>query len=253
MRRELELRDQIRSVEPRQREPLARLDAREHEDLKVFGTFRLIERSDVAEIDVQRLLNRKLIEQRTVFPTKDGTRLDVLNLTTKGHAALKAQQDFHDDQRYWSNLPRANNVGHDLEVYRAFKQERAAIELAGGKVQRVLIEDELKSLAFKKLNRPGGPTKAELAKEFDIPMEKGRLVLPDVQIRYVDEDGRAEVRSVEVATGHYRAAVSAGKAQHFKMYGATRGTKRPSAKKLGRGSSRSGAAIWDDHNRIGWL
>ena len=50
-------------------------------------------------------------------------------------------------QRYYAGLVKPAEVAHDLAIYPAYKREAERIEKAGGRIKRVVIDYEFKSIA----------------------------------------------------------------------------------------------------------
>jgi DNA-binding MarR family transcriptional regulator len=201
----------------RSRERTGRLDEEQIRALKIVGAFRVVDARDIAAVDVKRLIAKGLMKRRTVSGRRDqGTRREGIVLTAKGRDLLRSLQPEEDPQKYYAGLVKPGEVEHDMAIYPAFRQQAAAIEQAGGKVRRVVLDYELKSAINREMNREGGPSAGErrrrLAEEFDLPVVGERLALPDLRIEYTDAGGREQCLDVEVMTRHYRGAHRAGKA-----------------------------------------
>ena len=185
--------------------------------LKVVGAFRAVNRRDVAEGNVERLISRGWMKSKTVFPRRGGERHEVVVLSRKGRELLLAQQAGGDAQRYYAGLAKPNEIEHDMAIYAAFREQAAAIEKSGGKVQRVVLDYEFKSHINRQMNRREGASPEErrqqLASEFELPVVNDRLALPDLRIEYSDAEGREQHLDIEVVTRHYRGAHRAGKAR----------------------------------------
>ena len=111
---------------------------------------------------------------------------------------------------------------------------RSASSAEGGRVRRVVLEQELKReyqaflQAPNRGRRDGRGTAAarcdeiaRWAEQHQLPIVDGHVQFPDVRIEYETPDGRREVRDVEVMTPHYRGAHAAAKvAAGFARYGA---------------------------------
>lgn len=225
----------------RDREDLYQLNSDELRALKVVGAFRAVSREEVPQANLQRLISSGLMSQKSVFLRRGGERSDVVVLTRKGRDVLKAHQGAGDAQRYYAGLAKPNEVEHDMAIYTAFREEAAAIEKAGGKVRRVVLDYEFKSNINREMNRPEGPAAEErrkkLAEELELPVIDDRLALPDLRIEYTDSEGRDQHRDIEVVTRHYRGSHMAGKARSgFKLVNAN-GPR---------------ASVRDDHH-LGWI
>ena len=78
-----------------------------------------------------------------------GNTFTVLTATERGRdAAHRAALDAGHvpEQQTWTGLVKPAELSHDTAVYRAARDERARIEADGGRVVRVRLDAELKSL-----------------------------------------------------------------------------------------------------------
>ncbi len=160
-----------------------------------------------------------------------GKAFRVLHLTARGRQ--RVEQARHSGlapgQRYWGGRVKAREASHEAAVYRAGREESRKIEEAGGRVVRIRCDSELKSevarATEKARARHGGAEadriKQATAEELGVPVVDGKVLYPDLQIEYIDADGREGRVSVEVATGHYRGKeVAAKAAAGFQMHAA---------------------------------
>ena len=116
------------------------------------------------------------------------------------------------EQRTLSGAVKPSEMGHDVAVYRAAHAAQARIEAAGGCVVRVRIDAELKGLIAARAERARQAGKREAAdlarrlaaQSLGLPVEGGKVLVPDAQVEYVDAGGRAGRCNVEVASEHYR-------------------------------------------------
>ena len=138
-----------------------------------------------------------------------------------------------EDQRGWSGAVKATDLDHDCAVYRAACDASARIEAAGGRVNLVRVDAELKGTVARGAERvrqgegreAADAERRRLAAELGLPVsEDGKVLFPDAQIEYTDAAGRAGRASVEVASQHYSGAtVRAKAAAGFQMYAAAGG------------------------------
>jgi hypothetical protein len=227
----------LRHARPRERRekscPLEysfRLTDREVETLRTVGTFRIVEQRDLSDGAADKLLQRGLLV-RTTLRSADGTRnYNILALTAKGAAAIDSYRQVGDRQRIWVGEVKPREVEHDLALLRVYRKEREEIERGGGKVQRVVVDYELKSRANAVINRPGiaarQPSEQEkaerrqaIAQELSLPVINGKLQYPDVRIEYLDKNGQEQHLDAEHMTASYRGAMRAAKhASGFKLH-----------------------------------
>ena len=167
---------------------------------------------------MKRLIVSGLMEQKTVYPHQHGSRLDVVVLSREGERVISRQQAPEDLQRFHSGLVKAKELAHDAAIYPAYLEAARAIEEAGGKVERVVLDYELKSHINREMNRGGAVSgeakderRARLAKEFDLQVVDGKLPLPDLRIEYLDENGERHHEDIEIVSRHYHGAHLSGK------------------------------------------
>lgn len=226
--------------------------------LATVGTFRSVAAHDLDGIrsredawrgDLQRLGEQGLIERTTVTVNHKPTA--VVTLTHEGRDLLESHRqasDGHPQQSYYADLVKPREQGHDAQLYRLFQAEAAKIEAAGGRVDRVVVDYELKREYQRFLNRQerdeeaGGQDIQAFAEAWRLPIIDGHLELPDLRIEYETSEGGRDHRDVELVTEHYSRGQLAGKARAgFSMYRSGGGR-----------SSRHGGTPFDPHN-LEWL
>ena len=233
----------VRSKEPvrEAREQFYDLNDEEMVAMRLVGSFRSIEAKEMGPQKLDRLLAKGLMERKSLVLQHSGKRSDVLILTAKGRDFVRAGDDGDAGQRYYAGLVKPAEVAHDLAIYPAYKREADRIEKAGGRVKRVVLDYEFKSIAASRMNRVEGPPpadrRAELAAELELPIVKDHLALPDLRIEYEDAAGQDQHRDLEVVTRHYHGAHLAGKQQTGFRLVNTDGARK---------------AIEDDHH-LGWI
>ena len=231
-----------------------------HSDVRILatvGAFRIVPLRDLGQTgaagrrveELRDLREQGLIDVKTV--TVNGEAMRVAVLTRVAKSLLAAHQDRSDlerSQRFYAGLVKPREVAHDAQLLRLFETEAARIEQGGGRIERVVLDYELKSDYQTFLNRPNrseGPHDdvAAFAAAHDLPVIDGHLELPDLRIEYEDPDGSLHHRDVELVTEHYSRAQLAGKQRAgFAMYRAAGGHR------LGGASSRRGGTPVDPHH-----
>lgn len=145
----------------------------------------------------------------------------------KDRAALLWARVGREDQRGWSGVVKASDLGHECAVYRAACVAAKQIEAAGGRVERVQIDAELKgrvATRAERVRQAAGREAAEAercraAAELELPIEHGKVLFPDAQLEYVNAAGRAGRCNVEVVSQHYASDTIRSKAAAgFQMY-----------------------------------
>ena len=212
-----------------------RLRESEARALATVGAFRVVRADDLQPIrssrdvwsgDLRALAEQKLVQLRTVELNREPTAVVVLTragkhvLETHRLEAEGRRQEFH------AGLVKPREIAHDAQLYRMFQAEAARIESDGGRVERVVLDFELKRDYQRFLNRDDRPADAShedqmeaFAADAKLPVVDGHLELPDLRIEFEAPDGRLEYRDVELVTEHYSRSQLAGKsAAGFAQY-----------------------------------
>ena len=204
--------------------------------LATIGAFRVVPLSDLhddrgrsADLwhgDLDRLRTAGLV--RVVAPLDRDERTPLLTLTERGRDLLDSHRtpEHEPAQAFYAGLLRARELTHDAHLYRAYLRSADRLRSEGARIQRVVLEYELKrdyQRFLQERNRDrsdsdGRPdrTREEIqdwAHEHQLPVGDDGLQFPDVRIEYELPDGRRDVEDVEVTTPHYRGAHAAAKAR----------------------------------------
>jgi len=209
----------------RTRDRSYQLNDQELQTLRTVGTFRTVNAQDISDRETKRLIEAGLIQKTTVYPRTDAPKLDVLVLSSEGERVVLGRQSLDDEQRFHSGLVKIKELAHDAAIYPAYKDAKEQIERAGGKVDRVVLDAEFKSVINSQMNRGGSVSgeareerQAKLAAELDLEIVNGKLPLPDLRIEYTDEHGERHHQDIEIVSRHYHGAHLVGKASAgFKM------------------------------------
>jgi DNA-binding MarR family transcriptional regulator len=229
--------------------------------LATVGAFRVVPAADLADgrvtpeafkEDLRRLDDQGLIERRTLPINREPTRVVVLTKT--GKALLDAHRDpsIVRQQQYHAGLVKPRELPHDAQLYRLYQAEAAELEARGGRVERVVLDYELKREYQSFLNRPDRPEDvdrdeeiAAFAADHRLPIIDDHLELPDLRIEFETADGRLEVRDLELVTEHYSRGQLSGKARAgFGLYRAA------GAGRLRGGNARTGGTPFDPHHLV---
>lgn len=257
----------LRLPETARREPVIhrgheyRLNSDEARVLATVGAFRVIPASDLDDGrshgdtwngPIRHLADQELVERRLVVINEQAT--PVVVLTREGKSLLDAQQAAGRDgarQQYHAGLVKPKELAHDSQLFRLYQQAAARLEAEGHRVERVVLDYELKRDYQKFLTRPDRSPEAEtemraFADARQLPIVDGHLELPDLRIEYETPDGRIETRDLELVTEHYSRGQLAGKAKAgFSMY-------RAAGTRVGGGSTRTGGTPRDPHH-LEWI
>jgi DNA-binding MarR family transcriptional regulator len=245
----------------RLREDDYRLRGSETRALATIGAFRVVPANDLRDDrgrpgtlrrgDLEHLRIQGLIQP--VAPLDRGERTVLVTLTERGRELLEKHRSpgRGASQSYYSGAVKARELSHDGQLYRAYQRVAERLESAGSRIERVVLDYELKReyqrfLQDGNRGRPdadGRPTRSRdeikcWAEDHRLPMRDGSVQFPDFRVEYEQPDGRPDVEDVEVTTIHYRGAHASGRvASGFTRF---RGT----ATRVG-GKARGGAAPFD--------
>jgi len=204
--------------------------------LETAGTFRVVAETDlirdagdarIARGDLRHLVESGLASRKTAIVNHEPTRLVVL--TREGKALLDANRERRGrsaDRSYYAGFVKPRELAHDVQIYRAYRIERARIEADGSRVTRVALDYELKREYQVFLNRRDRPAESSLeadrqafAEVHRLPVVDGHLEIPDLRLDIERPDGTHEVRDIEVVTAHYSRSQIAGKVKAgFALY-----------------------------------
>jgi DNA-binding MarR family transcriptional regulator len=209
--------------------------------LSTVGAFRVVPASrlrddsgrpaDPRSGDLRNLREQGLVETVRI----PGHRDHAVVLTKHGRELLERHRDPDQGgrQTYYAGLKRARELEHDSQVYDAYLHVAERLEQQGARIDRVVLDYELKRDYQKWLhehdadrdNYDGHPDRDEeeiraWALEHNLPYFDDQVHCPDVRVEYEDVDGRREHEDVEVLTIHYRGAHGVAAARSgFTCYG----------------------------------
>ena len=259
--REDRARDEPRAGHRREHDarerPRRSIAERKRDALADVGLYRAVSYTDLSERHfdahpyaarraVNHMIRVGLIEEHEAT-RPDGNTFRVLTATELGKdAGHRAAVDAGHvpEQRTWTGLVKPAELSHDTAVYRAALDERARIEVEGGRVVRVRIDAELKATvatATERARAEGGDRAADEAKRtaaHDLGLHvvnNDQVLYPDAQLEIEDADGRSGRVNVEMVSDHYHAAAIAAKAgAGYALHGSSRSATRKIARALAR-------------------
>jgi hypothetical protein len=249
----------------------------ETRSLSTIGAFRVVSARDLRDhndrpADPRSGDLRHLREQGLIQTERLAGRRDVAVVLTKegrdvleSHRRDRSHDDRHDNrhdrqQQFYAGLKKPRELEHDAQVYRAYLREADRLAERTVRIDRVLLDYELKREYQQWLHErergrgdaDGRPdrTPAEIeewTREHELPYFDEQVHFPDLRIEYEGPDGRWDHVDVEVTTLHYRGGHGAAAARSgFSCY-------RGASMRLGggggggaRGGGRTGAGLAED-------
>jgi len=210
--------------------------------LSTVGAFRVVPASKLrdhtgATADPRSGDLRNLHEQGLVETVRIPGRRDHAVVLTKGGRELLERHrngDQSSRQTYYAGIKRSRELEHDSQVYDAFLHAADRLHEQGARIDRVVLDYELKRDYQKWLhendarrdNYDGHHDRDEdeiraWALEHGLPYFDDQVHFPDLRIEYEDAHGRRDHEDIEVLTIHYRGAHrSAAARSGFTCHGA---------------------------------
>ncbi|HET7151404.1 MAG TPA: hypothetical protein VFI60_08330 [Candidatus Acidoferrum sp.] len=204
--------------------------------LSEVGRFRVVATNDLANFayagnddrmksDIRNLTEQGLIEQRNTSILKKESR-QALTLTRQGYRFIRRQEFLPEDQAIYHGFVKPKEANHDADLYRLYHRVADKIERERGRVLRVALDYELKEKLYKKLGEAQARDDARLdlqkqtfARQLELPVVEGKVILPDMRIEYETHEGERARVDVELATSDYHGNHLAEKAKAgFQIY-----------------------------------
>jgi hypothetical protein len=241
-----------------ERDRMYEINGTETRMLVTIGAFRVVSESDLHDGRDDTRRAQRHLEQQGLLRTSPLSSDDrAVALTERGRDLLEAnrraqERSWEPRQRFYAGLRKPRELTHDSKVYRAYRRAEERLREQGGRVDRVILDYELKrdyQRFLHERNRGrkdcnGRPDRepeevARWAREHDLPYGDGHVHFPDARIEYEDRDGRSRHEDIEIVTGHYRGAHAGAVARSgFRVYRAIGGMFGGCASTGRRGGSR---------------
>ena len=218
--------------------------------LATVGAFRVVPIDDLRDHgeraadlwhgDLEHLRSEGLLRHVASVDRESGT--DLVTLTDRGRELLESHRSpDHDPRQTFHDGPaRERELMHDAHLYRAYLRAADCLVEDGARIERVILEHDLKRDYQVFLQAPNrgradsdgrpGRDRDEFrrwAEDHDLAYVDGRVQFPDFQMECLWPDGRREIENVEVLTPHYRGAHAASKVRagftRFRAIGARAG------------------------------
>jgi hypothetical protein len=134
---------------------------------------------------------------------------------------------------YHSGWVKPGEVWHDASLFRMVRQVEAELKEQGSRVERVILDDELKGAAYRALHEAQSQwgsdrhAKVAVAEAQSLHLEGDRFVFPDVRLEVQDPDGTVRTVDLEMVTKEYHRGHMAGKSgAGFRMFSGGSGGSR---------------------------
>jgi hypothetical protein len=185
--------------------------------------------------DLRSLKEQGLVAERTVTRLREGAVADVVSVTREGKALLDHHRDpeHHSGQSYYSGWVKPGEVWHDASLFRMVRQVEAELAQEGSRIQRVVLDDELKGSAYRAFQEarshgePDRYARLAVAEAHGLHVEGDHFVFPDVRLEVQDDDGTVRTVDLELVTKDYHRGHLSGKAgAGFRMFGGGSGGSR---------------------------
>lgn len=211
-----------------------RLRRSEVRTLAVVGAFRAVPDRDLAPSDqtkrafakdVERLSRAGLLSASPYMVGRDRCRL--LTLTERGRELLESRQKDGTGsarQAFYAGASNRRELAHDSRILRTYLDAAKRLTEDGGRINRVVLEAELKRDYQRFLQEPnrgrrdasgdsGRDSEAvrRWAQEHGLPVVDDSVRFPDLRVEYERPDGERAHEDIEVITPHYRGAHAASK------------------------------------------
>lgn len=233
----------LRETELRSLEEIGRFRAVTEQDL---STYRYSGDSNRMGQDLRSLARQGLAERRQVTIGNDGERTPAVTLTPDGKQLVEQQSTLGNENRqeFHAGFVKPSELAHDLALYRVYQAERERIEAAGGAVDRVVLDYEIKRDVYSALSGQDvldderfAELQQQVAEHHNLQVVDGKIPLPDLRIEYHDASGASARVDVELTTQHYKSGQIATKAEAgFSLYA------------LGGDGSSGGAPVRDERD-----
>lgn len=150
----------------------------------------------------------------------------VLTLTKQGSRFVRRHNFLPEEQMVYHGFVKPKEANHDADLYRLYHKIADDIERKGGRVLRISLDYGLKEHLYRKLGEAQARhetrldlQKQMLARELELPVVEGKVILPDMRIEYETREGERARVDVELATSHYHGNHLAEKARAgFQIY-----------------------------------
>ena len=228
-----------RKLEPRELDPTRErhYDLRDSEvqTLADIGAFRAIKTEDLVQYryggddrqarrDLKHLAEQGLVQRRTTYPDRNV----YVALTRSGHRYIEHNRPASAAPRqvFYHGFVKRREARHDAGIYQLYQRENERITREGGKVNRVILDFELKASVNRELAKVYSlpaeeqlSRRQEIAQAHGLTVVGGKIPLPDLRLEYETPDLQQTKVDLELISSEYRQGQIAEKARAgFTLY-----------------------------------
>lgn len=218
--------------------PRTKLTKTQVDVLADAGRFRLVRVDDLAEVryrsDHKAMLEDiRSLEKKGLLAGEQGSARTGTVLTLTDEGAHRMRSLFYGSgQKFYAGEGRQRDIDHDSHLYRMYHLDAEKLRDQGMKLQRVELEQELKSKFWRDVDEEKTGWRYRLSKDgerearyavaarHDLRVIDGRVVFPDVRVLYETPEREPGRCDIELTTQHYRAGqIAVKRAAGMNVYG----------------------------------
>jgi len=198
------------------------------------GTFRVVAAQDLGRIgyagdpermerETRRLRQQLLLAERVIRADRNKT-VRLFALTKQGARLARSSGAVAEGQNIFHGFVKPREAKHDADLYRLYHAHAAKIEQAGGRVNRVILDYDLKRNVNRELARLAphqltSEAREQIAERHGLALVNGKIPVPDMRLEYNTADMEHRHVDLELATRSYRPRALAEKANAgFSLY-----------------------------------
>jgi DNA-binding MarR family transcriptional regulator len=207
----------------------------EVQTLADIGAFRAIKTEDLiqyryggdapaARRDLKHLVEQGLLRRRTTYPERNV----YVGLTLRGRRYIEHHRSENTASRqvFYHGFVKPREARHDAAIYQLYQRGAERITREGGRVNRVILDFELKASINRELSTIHSlPAEEQLARRQEIAeahglvVVSGKIPLPDLRLEYETPDQQQAKVDLELVSGEYRQSQIADKSRAgFTLY-----------------------------------
>jgi hypothetical protein len=176
--------------------------------------------------ELRSLARQNLVQRKTVWTGRHRDKETFWALTEQGKRLARRNGAIPSRQALYAGFVKPAELRHDAAIYPMYQKEAQRLTKEGARIQRIVLDYELKKKVYSPLAKakslPASEyarRQSEIAEEHGLRVINGHIVLPDLRVEYETADGSTEYIDLEVATANYHGSHASEKAAAgFRMY-----------------------------------